>query len=54
MIKNNDVVKFSNFTDRKAVGIEILTEDEKQMEYTDMLIAVRRWYPSTWELSEAQ
>mmetsp|Transcript_26094 Transcript_26094/g.25715 ORF Transcript_26094/g.25715 Transcript_26094/m.25715 type:complete len:834 (-) Transcript_26094:354-2855(-) len=48
---NDDSLNIYHTYDRKNIGIQVLEEEEKSLDYYELLLVVRRWCPSTWELS---
>lgn len=51
---NNDTLNIYQTFDRKNIGIQILAEPEKSLEYYEIIVVVKRWFPSTWELTESK
>mmetsp|Transcript_26095 Transcript_26095/g.25717 ORF Transcript_26095/g.25717 Transcript_26095/m.25717 type:complete len:835 (-) Transcript_26095:354-2858(-) len=49
--ENNDTLSTYHTFDRKNIGIQVLEEEEKSLEYYELIVVVKQWNPSTWELS---
>eukprot|EP00358_Blepharisma_japonicum_P007162 CAMPEP_0202942914 /NCGR_PEP_ID=MMETSP1395-20130829/3144_1 /ASSEMBLY_ACC=CAM_ASM_000871 /TAXON_ID=5961 /ORGANISM="Blepharisma japonicum, Strain Stock R1072" /LENGTH=362 /DNA_ID=CAMNT_0049639681 /DNA_START=1556 /DNA_END=2641 /DNA_ORIENTATION=+ len=54
VFKNNDSLRNYAMYEKKNVAIQILEEDEEEVGQNQMIVVVKRWFPSTWELSAAR
>mmetsp|Transcript_7815 Transcript_7815/g.7679 ORF Transcript_7815/g.7679 Transcript_7815/m.7679 type:complete len:306 (-) Transcript_7815:432-1349(-) len=48
---DNESLKSYHIFEKKSIGVQLLTTPDPEFSMSDLIIAVRKWTPSTWELS---
>jgi ubiquitin C-terminal hydrolase len=51
-LNDSEVLKNYTLYERKNIAVQVLTEPEEEVKPSQLTIIVRKWSPSTWELSQ--
>lgn len=51
VMRNTEELKIYSLFEQKKLTIQILTDKEEEISANDLMIVVRKWSPSTWEIS---
>jgi len=51
VLKDQEMIRQYHMFDKKNIGVQLLEEPDKKLEYSEIIVIVRKWSPSTWELT---